>query len=108
MAEAARVQQAEAQGKAFMFEAMEEREVAKMDRVATQLQQAQAQQMQAQADRTGALTGMISGVTGALGSAVSAYGQMNAGVDQNKRGWGDMWGNSPKGSKGFKNPGFKF
>jgi hypothetical protein len=87
MAEAARVQQAEAQGKAFMFEAREQREVAKMDRVAAQLQQAQAQQMQAQADRTGALTGMISGITGALGSAASSYATMNAGVAPGDRGW---------------------
>jgi hypothetical protein len=92
MAEAARVQQAEAQGKAFMFEAREEREVAKMDRVAAQLQQAQAQQMQAQADRTGALTGMISGITSALGTGITASGAKTG-------------GNSPGG---FKNPGFKF
>lgn len=72
MAEKARVQQAEAQGKAFMFGAKESREQGKIDRVAAQLQQAQAQAMQAQADQTGALTGMIGGITGAFGNFTAA------------------------------------
>ena len=71
MAEAQRIQSAEAQGKAFMFEARETREVAQMDRVAGGLANAQAQEMQARADETGALTGMISGL-GSIASSMAA------------------------------------
>ena len=72
MSEAQRVQQAEAAGAEFMFTTRENREVAKMDRVAGQLSGAQARAAQARADQTGALTGMIGGVTSALGSMASS------------------------------------
>jgi hypothetical protein len=47
----------------------EKREVAQMDRVATQMDNAAAQQMQANADANSAMTGMISG----LGNIGAAY-----------------------------------
>ena len=72
ISEAQRVQQAEAQGKAFMFNAREEREVAKMNRVAGQLQNAQAQAAQARADQTGAITGMLGGLASIASSVGSA------------------------------------
>jgi hypothetical protein len=70
MAEAQRVQQAQAAGKQFMFDVREQREVAKMDRVAGQMSNAQAQAVQARADQTGAITGML----GSLGSIASSMG----------------------------------
>ena len=72
MAEAQRIQQAEAAGKQFMFGAREERENAKIDRVAAQLGIAQQQQAQAGADFTGALTGAIGGITSSIASAYGA------------------------------------
>ena len=83
IAEAQRVQQAQAAGKQFMFEAREQREVAKMDRVAGQMQNAQAQAAQAKADEMGALTGMIGGVTSTIGSMASsgAFGKAPATSD---------------------------
>lgn len=79
MSEAQRAQGAEAAGKQFMFGAREEREVAKMDRVAGQMQQAQARAAQARADEMGALTGMIGG----LGSIASAMASSNSGKTTN-------------------------
>jgi len=72
MAEAARVQQLEAAGKQFMFEARESREQGKIDRVAGQLSGAQAQAAQARSDQMGALTGMIGGITSSIGSMASS------------------------------------
>lgn len=72
MSEAQRVQGAEVAGKQFMFDVREQREVAKMDRVAGQMQNAQAQAAQARADEMGAITGMIGGVTSTIGSMASS------------------------------------
>lgn len=72
MSEAQRVQNADVAGKQFMFNVREEREVAKMNRVAGQMQNAQAQVAQARADEMGAITGAIGGVTSALGSMASS------------------------------------
>jgi hypothetical protein len=72
ISEAQRVQAAQAEGKAFMFNAKEERETAKINRVAGQLQNAQSQAAQARADQMGALTGMIGGVTSTIGSMASS------------------------------------
>lgn len=79
MSEAQRVQGAEAQGKAFMFGTREDREVAKMNRVAGQQSQAQAQAAQARADEMGALTGMIGGL-GSIGSSMAASGTSRVGT----------------------------
>jgi hypothetical protein len=70
MSEAQRVQAAGVAGKQFMFDVREQREVAKMDRVAGQMSNAQAQAVQARADQTAAITGMI----GSLGSIASSVG----------------------------------
>jgi hypothetical protein len=78
MAEAQRVQQAQAAGKQFMFEVREQREVARMDRVAGQMSNAQAQAAQARADQTGAITGML-GSLGSIGSSMGAGGAFGGG-----------------------------
>jgi hypothetical protein len=74
MSEAQRVQEAGVAGQQFMFGVRESREIAKMDRVAGQMQNAQAQAAQARADQMGVLTGTM----GALASiASSAAGSSN-------------------------------
>jgi hypothetical protein len=72
MAEKQRIQAAEAAGKQFVFGAKEDRENAKINRVASQLGIAQQQEGQAQADFTGALTGAIGGITSSIASAYGA------------------------------------
>jgi len=66
------MQGVDASGKQFEFGVREDRETAKMDRVAAGLAGAEARQMQAGADRTGALTGMISGLASTAGSYMTA------------------------------------
>ena len=75
LAEARRVQEGEAQGKMFAFNAQETREQGRINRVAGQLAGAAGQEMQAQADRTGALTGMIGGLSSIAGSMAGAARQ---------------------------------
>jgi hypothetical protein len=77
ISEGQRLQEAGAAGKAFMFGAQENRDIAKMDRIAAQLGGYQTQQMQAGADYTGALTGMVGGLTSMAGAAMNAYGNAN-------------------------------
>lgn len=72
ISEGQRTQQAEAAGKQFVFGAQEQREVAKMDRVAGQLSGAQGRESQARADYTGAITGAIGGLTSIAGSMASS------------------------------------
>ena len=79
ISEGQRTQQAQASGKQFMFNAQENREAAKLDRVSAQISGAQAREAQAQSDRTSAITGAIGGLTSIAGSYMSAYGAMNAG-----------------------------
>tara|TARA_R110001632_G_scaffold71364_1_gene165593 strand:+ start:5979 stop:6833 length:855 start_codon:yes stop_codon:yes gene_type:complete len=67
-AEKQRMQNVDAQGNIFTFNATEKRQDAQIDRTAGQLDNASAQEMQAAADRTGAMTGMISGLGGVAGS----------------------------------------
>jgi hypothetical protein len=71
ISEAQRVQAAEAAGKQFMFDVRETREVAKMNRVAGQLDNAQAQAAQARANQTGAITGMLGGLS-SIASSIGA------------------------------------
>jgi len=66
MSQTEKVQTADAQGAQFVFNATENREDAKIDRVATQLDNAQAQMAQAQADGTAAITGAIGGIANAF------------------------------------------
>ena len=78
MAESARVQNAEAQGKAFVYGAQESRDVATLDRMSGQESQARADMANAQTAQQAATGAMISGVssaaTGLLGSGVFADG----------------------------------
>ena len=59
MAEEQRMQQADVAGKQFVFSTTENREVAAMDRVASQLGMSTQAEAQAKADQTGAITGMF-------------------------------------------------
>lgn len=78
MSEAQRVQEAQAQGNVFEFNARENREVAKMNRVAGLMDNAAAQQSQANSDYTGAITGTLSGLSSIAGSyAKSKVGKTN-------------------------------
>jgi|TARA_B110000977_G_scaffold117064_1_gene151222 hypothetical protein len=78
MAESARVQNAEAQGKAFVYGAQESRDVATLDRMSGQESQARADMANAQTAQQAATGAMISGVssaaTGLLGSGAFAEG----------------------------------
>jgi len=77
MREAARVQQAEAQGKAFMFGAQERREMAQLNRLAAQQQNAaqQAAQLRGQASMmSGQALGSVGNILGAMGG-IAKYNQ---------------------------------
>jgi hypothetical protein len=78
MAESARVQNAEAQGKAFVYGAQEARDVATLDRMSGQESQPRADMANAQTAQQAATGAMISGVssaaTGLLGSGAFAEG----------------------------------
>ena len=82
MSEGQRIQTAEAAGKQFVFGTQEQREVAEMDRVATQLSGAEARQRQAAADRTSAMTTAIGGIVGGLGSFAEGGGFKKGGSDR--------------------------
>ena len=81
MSEAQRVQGAEVAGKQFMFDVRETREVAKMNRVAGQVDNAQAQAARARADQTGAITGMLGGLS-SIASSMGAGGAFGGGGAQ--------------------------
>ena len=72
MSEEARIQQAEAAGKQFMFGAQEARDMATLDRMQGGIDQ--ANQNAANANMAGAqsMAGMISGVTGVIGAGLSS------------------------------------
>lgn len=70
ISEGARAQQAQAQGKAFKFNAQESRETAKINRVAGQLANQQQAAAQAQQDQSAAWAGAFSGVGSALTAGV--------------------------------------
>ena len=72
MTQADKVQQAEMQGKSFVYEQKENRQQQQIDRTSAQLENSRMMQAQAQADQTSALTGMLGGVTTSLASAYSA------------------------------------
>ena len=67
MAEAQRIQGAEVAGKSFVFNQTEQRQVAELDRVSSQLINQQNLEAQATSDTTSALTGMIGGAIEAFG-----------------------------------------
>jgi hypothetical protein len=64
ISEERRVQQAEAQGKAFKFNAQENRDNAELSRLSGQQVAAQNQQEQSRLDRAGAISGGITGIAG--------------------------------------------
>jgi len=74
ISEAQRTQEAEARGKEFVFGAREERETAKMDRVAGQLDEARAGVLAAQQQGMGALTGMLGGIASVGAAAAGTEG----------------------------------
>ncbi len=86
MREAARVQTAEAQGKAFMFGAQEKREMAQLNRLAALQQNAagQAAQLQGQASAmTGQALGSIGSLLGAAGGMAAYQNYLNKGGTPN-------------------------
>jgi len=72
ISEQQRMQQADVAGKQFVFQQTENREVAQLNRVASQLGAAQQDVAQAKADQTSAITGMIGGITSAVSGAAGA------------------------------------
>ena len=74
LSEAQRMQQADVAGKQFVFQQREGREVAQLNRVASQLGAAQQDVAQARADQTSATLGMIGGVTSAIGGIAGGGG----------------------------------
>lgn len=72
IAEQQRLQTAEAAGKEFMFRTTEERETAKLNRVAGQMQQAAQQEAQARADQSAAWAGAFTGALGAVAGGVTS------------------------------------
>ena len=73
MSEAQRMQQADASGKQFVFQSQEQRDMAKLDRMAGLSDTAANQQMQSEQNSMAAMTGMIGGITSGLSSAASVY-----------------------------------
>tara|TARA_R110000803_G_scaffold195068_1_gene258258 strand:- start:4952 stop:6010 length:1059 start_codon:yes stop_codon:yes gene_type:complete len=74
ISEGGRVQNAQAQGKAFEFNAQENRDQATLDRMSGQESQARQNVAQANADGQAAISGMISGVSSAVGGKLSSGG----------------------------------
>ena len=70
--EAQRVQQAEAQGLAFQFQAQEQREQNKIDRLYGEMRTNQMQQLQSQQDLTGAISGAFGGAAAFAASPMGA------------------------------------
>jgi ribosomal protein S8E len=75
ISEGAREQQAQAQGKAFEFNATEQRQTAEINRTAGQLANAEQQKAQAQADESAAWAGAFSGVGSALTAGIGTLGE---------------------------------
>ncbi len=67
-----RLQQADVQGRQFMFQTREGREVAQMDRVASQISGSARAEAQAGADSTSAITGMFGSLANLAGSRIGA------------------------------------
>ena len=72
MAEAQRIQGAEAAGKEFVYGQQENRELMQLDRAQNQADNAAAQEAQSRADTMAALTGTIGGIASTAGSAYAA------------------------------------
>jgi|TARA_R110000796_G_scaffold12465_1_gene41203 hypothetical protein len=74
IAEAERMQDADAMGKKFVYGETEDREMQQLNRLQNQIDQQQGIKAQASADQTSALTGAISGVAGAASSFYNSKG----------------------------------
>lgn len=72
MSEEARVQNADAQGKAFVFGAQETRDMATLDRMQGGIDQANTNAANANMAGAQSMAGMISGVTGTIGGLMSS------------------------------------
>jgi len=68
MSEEQRLQQADVQGKTFVFNQTEQREMQQLDRVSNQIAALRGQAAAAQRDQTAAITGAIGSVAGIAGS----------------------------------------
>lgn len=71
ISEGAREQQAQAQGRVFAFNAREEREVAKLNRLAAQVAGAEQQKISAKQQQAAAWSGAISGIGSAIGAGIT-------------------------------------
>ena len=71
-AEQQRLQQADVQGKQFVFQTREGREVAEMDRIASQISGSAMAEAQAGADSTSAITGMFGSLANLAGTRIGA------------------------------------
>jgi chromosome segregation ATPase len=80
MAEAQRIQTAEAAGKQFVFSAQENRENAQLDRVSAQLSGAQQREAQAASDKVGAITSAVGSIANVAGSYMSGKAQIDAAI----------------------------
>lgn len=67
-----RLQQADVQGKQFVFQTREGREVAEMDRIASQISGSAMAEAQAGADSTSAITGMFGSLANLAGTRIGA------------------------------------
>ncbi len=74
LSEGQRVQQADAAGKSFEFNAKEQRQTAQINRVAGLADRYAAQEAQAQADQTGAITGTLSSLANIYSGFKSGQG----------------------------------
>ena len=74
ISEGGRAQSAQAQGRAFEFQAQEGRDQATLDRMAAGLTQAQANQANANAAQAASIGGIISGVGNMAGAVIGAGG----------------------------------
>ena len=70
IAEEKRMQNLDAQGKSFVFNQREQREMGQLNRLQGQIDNMQGIKAQASADQTRALTGAISGIASVAGSAI--------------------------------------
>jgi hypothetical protein len=80
MAEAQRIQTAEAAGKQFVFGAQENRENAQLDRISAQLSGAEAREAQAASDRVGAITSAVGSIANIAGSYMGGKAQIGAAI----------------------------
>ena len=80
MSEEARVQNAEAAGKQFMFGAQENRDMATLDRMQSGIDQANVNSANANMAKAASTSGMISGITSSVGDALGsgAFGEGGA------------------------------